>query len=156
PERELLVTSGTSGAVLLALLCTVNPGDEVVVFDPYFVMYPHLVTLAGGTPVYVDTYPDFHLDVDKVRAALTPRTKAVLLNSPCHPTGRVYPRGAVRDLARLTAERSVLLLSDEIYSAFCHDGPLSSPAEFNPDVLVIDGFSKSHGMTGWRLGFAHG
>src|SRR5262245_48570536 len=100
-DRQVFITSGTSGGLLLALSCTVNPGDEVVVLDPYFVAYPHLVTLAGGTTVHVDTYPDFGLDVDRVRAALTPRTKAVLVNSPNNPTGRVYSRDSLRDLARL-------------------------------------------------------
>jgi aspartate aminotransferase/aminotransferase len=156
PDRELLITSGTSGGLLVALCSTVNPGDEVIVFDPYFVMYPHLVTLAGGTAVYVDTYPDFAIDPDKVRAALTPRTKAILFNSPANPTGRLYPREVVRDLARLAQERGVLLLSDEVYRVFAYDGPLTSPAEFNEDVVVFDGFSKAYGMTGWRLGFAHG
>jgi aspartate aminotransferase/aminotransferase len=155
-DRDLLVTSGTTGGILLALCCTVNPGDEVIVFDPYFVMYPHAVTLAGGRTVLIDTYPDFGLDVDRVRAALTPRTKAILVNSPCNPTGRVYSRDALRDLARLAAERGVLLISDEVYRSFDYDAAFATPAEFNEDVLVIDGFSKSHAMTGWRLGFAHG
>jgi aspartate aminotransferase/aminotransferase len=155
-ERELMVTSGTSGGLVLALCCTVNPGDEVLVFDPYFVVYPHLVSLVGGTSIYLDTYPDFGLDIDKVARALTPRTKAILVNSPANPTGRVYPRQQLRDLAELARRRGVLLISDEVYSAFCYDGPFASPAEFNEDVLVVDGFSKSHGMTGWRLGFAHG
>jgi aspartate aminotransferase/aminotransferase len=155
-DRAVLVTSGTSGGLLLALCATVNPGDEVVVLDPYFVSYPHLVTLAGGTPVLVDTYPDFGLDVDRVRAALTPRSKAILVNSPANPTARVYPREALRDLARLAARHGVLLVSDEVYRVFCYDGPFTSPAEFNEDVLVVDGFSKAYGMTGWRLGFAHG
>ncbi len=155
-DREVLITSGTSGGLVLALSCTVNPGDEVIVFDPYFVMYPHLVTLAAGVTVTVDTYPDFGLDVDRVRAMLTPRTKAILLNSPANPTGRVYPRERVRDLAKLAHDRNILLISDEIYRVFCYDGPFTSPAEFNPDVLVLDGFSKAYGMTGWRLGFAHG
>ena len=128
----------------------------MIVFDPYFVMYPHLVTLAGGTMVYVDTYPDFGLDVDRLRAALTPRTKAILLNSPANPTGRVYPREQVRAVAELARERGILLISDEIYRVFCYDAPFTSAAEFNPDVLVLDGFSKAYGMTGWRLGFAHG
>jgi aspartate aminotransferase/aminotransferase len=155
-ERELLVTGGTSGAVLLAMLATVNPGDEVVIFDPYFVMYPHLVRMAGGTPVFVDTYPDFALDVDAVRAVLSPRTKAIIVNSPANPTGYVATEGELRDLARLAAERDILLLSDEIYRFYCYDRPFASPARFNDRVLVIDGFSKSHAMTGWRLGYAHG
>jgi aminotransferase len=155
-DREVFITSGTSGGLVLALSCTVNPGDEVVVFDPYFVMYPHLVTLAGGVTVYVDAYPDFGVDVDRLRDALTPRTKAILLNSPANPTGRVYSREQVRDVAKLAQERGILLISDEIYRVFCYDEPFVSPAEFNPDVLVLDGFSKAYGMTGWRLGFAHG
>jgi aspartate/methionine/tyrosine aminotransferase len=127
-----------------------------VVFDPFFVVYPHLVRLVGGTTVHVDTYPHFDLDVDRVKAALTPRTKAVLVNSPANPTGRVWPRESLRDLALLCRQRGVLLMSDEIYRAFCYDGPFTSPAEFNEEVLVFDGFSKSHGMTGWRLGYCHG
>ena len=155
-DRDLLLTSGTSGGILLALFTTVNPGDEVIVFDPYFVLYPHLVTLIGGRTVTIDTYPDFNLDVDRVQAALTARTKVILVNSPCNPTGRVCAPDALRDLARLAARHGILLISDEVYRAFNYDSPFCSPAEFNEDVLVIDGFSKSHAMTGWRLGFAHG
>src|SRR5439155_16786987 len=155
-ERELLITSGTSGGLALALLCTINPGDEVIVFDPYFVMYPHFVSLAGGKSVVIDTYPDFRIDVNKVREALTPRTKAILVNSPANPTGVVHSRQALRELALLAQERGILLVSDEVYRAFCYDEPFVSPAEFNEDVLVVDGFSKAYGMTGWRLGFCHG
>jgi aspartate aminotransferase/aminotransferase len=155
-DRAVMITSGTSGGLLLALCSTVNPGDEVILFDPYFVSYTHLVTLAGGTSILIDTYPDFDIDVDRVRAALTPRTKAILLNSPANPTGRVYSRESLRDLARLAAGRGVLLISDEVYRAFCYDRPFASPAEFNEHTLVLDGFSKAYGMTGWRLGFAHG
>src|SRR5262249_11497839 len=110
----------------------------------------------GGTTVFVDTYPAFDIDPDRVRAALTPRTKAILLNSPANPTGRVCSREVLRDLALLARERGILLFSDEVYRAFCYDTPFTSPAEFNEDVLVFDGFSKAYGMTGWRLGFAHG
>jgi aspartate aminotransferase/aminotransferase len=155
-DRELMVTSGTSGGLVLALLCTVNPGDEVIVFDPYFVLYPHLVTMAGGTPVFVDVEADFVPDPDRVRAAITPRTKAILINSPANPTGRVWPVETLRALATLARERNILLISDEIYNLFCFDEPFHSPAEFNEQTLVIDGFSKTYGMTGWRLGFAHG
>jgi aspartate aminotransferase/aminotransferase len=155
-DRDLVVTSGTSGALNLVLAATVNPGDEVILFDPFFVSYPHLVTLAGGVPVYVDTYPDFGLDIDRVQAAITPRTKAIMFCSPSNPTGAIPPPDAVRDLARLAARRGILLVSDEIYNAFSYDGTFRTPAEDNEDVLVVDGFSKTYGITGWRLGFAHG
>jgi aspartate aminotransferase/aminotransferase len=155
-DRGLLITSGTSGGVLLALLSVVNSGDEVIFFDPYFVAYPHWVTLAGGTSVHIDTYPDFQIDPDKVSAAITPRTKAILVNSPANPTGVVLRRETLRALAELAAKRGVLLISDEVYSSFCYDEAFTSPAEFNEDVVVLDGFSKTYGMTGWRLGYAHG
>lgn len=155
-DREVFLTSGTSGGLVLALTCTLNPGDEVIVFDPYFVMYPHFITMAAGRTVLVDTYPDFTIDIARVRAALTPRTKAIIINSPANPTGTVHDPDTLRDLALLAAERRLLLLSDEVYRAFCYDRPFASPAQFHEDVLVFDGFSKAYGMTGWRLGFCHG
>jgi aspartate/methionine/tyrosine aminotransferase len=88
-DRRVLVTSGTSGALMLAMLALVDPGDEVIIFDPYFVMYPALVAMVGGKAVYVDTYPDFRIDLDKVAAAITPKTKLILFNSPANPTGVV-------------------------------------------------------------------
>jgi aspartate/methionine/tyrosine aminotransferase len=156
PDRGVFVTCGTSGGLVLAMWALVNPGDEVIVFDPYFVMYDALAALVGGKVVYVDTYPDFRVDVDRVAAAITPRTKAILFNSPANPTGAVASEEEVRALAELAAERNVVLISDEIYNAFCYDAPFVSPARFNPQTLVIDGFSKTYGMPGWRLGFAHG
>jgi aspartate aminotransferase/aminotransferase len=155
-DRQVLVTAGTSGGLLLSLCSVVNPGDEVIIFDPYFVMYRHLVTLAGGVSVLVDTYPDFRIDLEKVSAAMTPRTKCVIVNSPTNPTGVVASADEMQQLASLCKERGVLLISDEVYRSFCYSGTCASPASWNPDVLVVDGFSKAHGMTGWRLGFAHG
>ena len=155
-KREVLVTAGTSGALMLALCATVNPGDEVILFDPYFVAYPHLVTLAGGTSVVLDTYPDFRIDVEKVRAAITPKTKAILFSSPSNPTGATTDADTLRDLAALAREKGVLLIADEIYRSFWYDGTFRSAAEFDPNVLVVDGFGKTYGITGWRLGFAHG
>jgi aspartate aminotransferase/aminotransferase len=155
-DRKVFVTSGTSGGLVLAMLSLVNPGDEVIVFDPYFVMYAPLVNLVGGKAIIIDTYPDFQIDVDQVANAITDRTKLILLNSPSNPTGVVASEDSIRKLAILAAERNIVLLSDEIYRQFCYDGPFCSPAEFNDQTLVIDGFSKSHAMTGWRVGFAHG
>src|SRR5437764_7884786 len=136
-DREVILTSGTSGALVLALLATVNPGDEVILFDPYFVGYPAMVTLAGGTPVVIDTYPDFGLDVDRVAAAITPRTKAILFSAPANPSGVVPPADAIRDLARLAYRRGVLLVSDEIYRSFCYDEPFTGPAASNEQTLVV-------------------
>jgi aspartate/methionine/tyrosine aminotransferase len=155
-ERDVLVTTGTSGALMVAICATVNPGDEVILFDPYFVAYPHVVTLAGGTSVVIDTYPDFRIDVNKVRAAITPRTKAILFSSPANPTGVTTEANALRDLANLAREKGVLLIADEIYRSFWYEGPFRSAAEFDENVLVLDGFGKSYGITGWRLGYAHG
>lgn len=155
-DRQTFVTSGTSGGLMLALSVLVNPGDEVIVFDPYFVMYKHLVTLAGGTCRLINTYPDFRIDVNQVREAITPKTKAILCNSPCNPTGYVASEAELRDLSKLAAEKNVCLISDEIYRVFSYGAPFHTPAKWNDQTLVIDGFSKSHSMTGLRLGFAHG
>jgi len=155
-DRKAFISSGTSGALMLALSTLVNPGDEVVIFDPYFVMYKHLTSLVGGTPVMINTYPDFRIDVDRVRAALSERTKVILFNSPSNPTGDVARQEESRQLAELAAERDIALISDEIYKSFCYDEPFVSPAVYNDRTIVIDGFSKSHSMTGWRLGYVHG
>jgi len=155
-DRQLLVTSGTSGGLVLAMLALVNPGDEVIVFDPYFVMYEPLVKMVGGRCVLIDTYPDFRIDLDRVEAAISPRTKMIVFNSPANPTGVVATEEETRGLAALAQRQGVVLLSDEIYRPFCYDAPFRSPAVDNPDTLVLDGFSKSHAMTGWRLGYAHG
>ncbi|HUE16457.1 MAG TPA: aminotransferase class I/II-fold pyridoxal phosphate-dependent enzyme [Planctomycetaceae bacterium] len=155
-DRKLFITSGTSGGLMLALSVLVNPGDEVLYFDPYFVMYKHLTTLVGGKPVAVSTYPDFRIDLDKVRSAITERTKVILCNSPANPTGTVLLDKELEGLARLAAEKDVALISDEIYRTFCYDRPFTSPVRWNERTIVIDGFSKSHSMTGWRLGYVHG
>lgn len=155
-DRKVFISSGTSGALVLALSTLVNPGDEVIVFDPWFVMYKHLITLAGGKTVEVNTYPDFRIDVDRVRSAITPRTKAILFNSPANPTGCVTSTAEIEALAKLAAEKDIALVSDEIYKAYCYDVPFQSPARWNDQTIVIDGFSKSHSMTGWRIGWVHG
>lgn len=155
-DRKVFISSGTSGALMLSLSVLVNPGDEVIIFDPYFVMYKHLTALVGGQAVLIDTYPDFRIDVDKVRSAITDRTKVILCNSPSNPTGHVADEAELQALAELAREHDVALISDEIYESFCYDGPFISPVRWNDQTIVIDGFSKSHSMTGLRLGFVHG
>ena len=155
-KRDVLVTSGTSGGLLLALLAIVNPGDEVITPDPYFVAYPHMITLAGGRMVPVDTYPDFRVNPDKLKAAITPRTKAVLLSTPSNPTGAIIDPTTLKAVADLCRDRGLVLLSDEIYRAFHYDALSASPATHDGNVLVLEGFGKTYGITGWRLGWVHG
>ena len=168
-DLGLLVTSGVSGGLTLAFLACLEPGDEVVFSDPAFVMYRHLATLAGATSVACDTHPDFRLTAERVEPLLTDRTKVVVVNSPGNPTGVCNSAAELADLARLCADRGVLLLSDEIYDAFTYAdaegnpagpggfvSPLSTPGVDPAGVLVLRGFSKTYGMTGWRLGHALG
>ena len=149
----VLVTSGVSGGLLLAFMALINPGDEVIVPDPYFVMYKHLVRLLGGKCVFVDTYPNFQLPVEKIAAAITDKTKMIVLNSPCNPTGVVYPAEQIEALAKVAAEKDVLVLTDEIYEQFSYDGPCASIAKYHEKVLLMRGFSKSYAMTGWRMAY---
>lgn len=155
-DRQAFVTSGTSGGLMLALSTLINPGDEVIAFDPWFVMYKHLTSLAGGVYKSISTYPDFRIPVDQVRAAITPKTKLILFNSPANPTGHVADENEVRELAELAREHDLALISDEIYRSFVYDQEFISPAKYYDQTIVIDGFSKSHSMTGWRVGWCHG
>ena len=156
PAPPVLITCGVSGALLLAFMVLLNPGDEVILLDPYFVMYRHLVNLAGGTPVAVDTYPNFRPDAQKIADAVTPRTRLLVLNSPANPTGAVYTHRELTDVAAVAARHELLVISDEIYEAFCYDEPFVSMAGLYDHTLLMRGFSKTYGMTGWRLAWCCG
>jgi aspartate/methionine/tyrosine aminotransferase len=156
---EVLITSGVSGGLMLAMMACINPGDEVVYLDPYFVMYKHLLTMAGGTPVAVDCYPDFRFHADRIERAITPRTKMLILNTPSNPTGVVMTEAEVKSAVELAKKHDLLIVSDEIYEPFLygdHRGHLATAAKIYDRTIVLRGFSKSHAMTGWRLGYAAG
>ena len=155
-DRELFVCSGTSGGLFLSTLAMINPGDEVIYFDPYFVMYPALIEMAGGKSVKISCYPDFKIDIEKVKAAITDKTKMIILNSPSNPTGVCPSAEEIKAVAELAYERGICLVSDEIYSKFTYDEPHVSAAKYNPNTIVIDGFSKTYAMTGLRVGYVHG
>jgi len=155
PEA-MLITSAVSGGLLLAFLATLNPGDEVIIPDPYFVMYKHLATLCGAKVVFLDTYPDFRLRREALEPLLTNHTKMIVVNSPCNPTGAVYTADELRMVAGLAKERGILVVSDETYEAFVYDAPYTSMASLHPPTLLLSGFSKTYAMTGWRLGYAAG
>jgi len=150
----VLVTSGVSGGLLLGFLALVNPGDEVIIPDPYFVIYKHIINMLGGKCVFVNSYPDFQLPVEGIRSQLTEKTKVIVLNSPCNPTGVVYTAEQIKALAEIAEENDIIILSDEIYEKFCYDGKCSSIADYYDKTLLLRGFSKAYAMTGWRLGFA--
>ncbi len=158
PDPNVLITSGVSGGLLLGLMVLLNPGDEVLIADPYFVMYKHLARLVGAVPVTVETYPDFRLDPDRFAAKITPKTKLLLLNSPANPTGKLASADELKAMLALAEKHGLLVVSDEIYNAFCYDGPYASAAGLADTgrVLLLRGFSKTWGMTGWRLGYAAG
>lgn len=172
PHRPgLLVSPGTSASLVLAFMALIGPGDEAIIPDPYFVLYPHLATIVGGKAVRCDTYPDFQMTAERVERLITPRTKLVLLNSPGNPSGVVATQKQCADLLDLCRRKNVLLISDEIYDEFtysetrtekAHKGgrpacpsPARVPGSFE-DVLVVRGLGKTYGVTGWRLGYAAG
>ncbi|HOJ32288.1 MAG TPA: aminotransferase class I/II-fold pyridoxal phosphate-dependent enzyme [Candidatus Hydrogenedentes bacterium] len=154
--ENVMITCGVSGGLYLALLATVNPGDEVIFADPYFVMYKHLVNLLGGRPVPVDTYPDFRLTAERVSRYITSKTKIILINSPANPTGVTLTTDELRDLAELARKNGLLVISDEIYECLSFDGPRVSMAGMYENTIILNGLSKIAGMTGWRIGYAAG
>jgi len=156
-----IVTSGTSGALVLGMMCLLDQGDEAIVPDPYFVMYPQLGALTGGKMVLCDTYPDFRMTAERIEKLITPRTKTVLVNSPGNPTGVVLSSREMADIVDLCAAKGILLISDEIYDEFTFSesrehGRFPTPAAFTKDCLLIRGFGKTYGCTGWRLGYVAG
>ncbi len=156
-----IVTSGTSGALVLGMMCLLDEGDEAIVPDPYFVMYPQLAALTGGKIVLCDTYPDFRMTAARIEKCITPRTKAVLVNSPGNPTGVVLSNREMADIVDLCRAKGILLISDEIYDEFTfsesrEQGRFPTPAAFTKDCLLIRGFGKTYGCTGWRLGYVAG
>ena len=151
PEH-VLVTSGTSPAMLLVFQLLVDPGGEVVIGTPHYPCYPNFVRVCGGVPVFVPTDPaaGYALDPDAVRAAITPRTRAIVVGSPANPTGAVQSAETLRALAALGPP----LVSDEIYDGLVYDGArVTSALEQGGSAYVLDGFSKRYAMTGFRLGW---
>ncbi|SFE00077.1 aminotransferase [Bacillus sp. OV194] len=160
-EDEMVVTVGASQAIDIALRAVVNPGEEVIVVEPSFVSYAPTVTLAGGVPVPVHTYSkdEFKLQPEHIEAAVTERTKAILLCSPNNPTGTVLSKSDLVKIAEVVERHDLLVISDEIYAELTYDEPYTSfPAVRNmrERTILISGFSKAFAMTGWRLGFACG
>jgi aspartate/methionine/tyrosine aminotransferase len=155
---DAIITAGATGGILLAFMVTLNPGEEVIIPDPYFVLYEYQVLLLGGKPVFIDTYPDFTLREEALRKAITKKTKVILINSPNNPTGTVYSKEELEMVSRVAQEKNLLVFSDDIYDKFIFEEGLSNNylGQLYDKTLTIGGFSKTWGMTGWRLGFVAG
>jgi aspartate/methionine/tyrosine aminotransferase len=153
---EVLITSGVSGGLLLAIMSLLDPGDECAFLDPAFVAYRHMISMAGGVPVAIDSYPDFRFDPDRVERAITPRTRLLIVNSPANPTGVMMTDEEVKAVADLARRHNLVVISDEIYDPFFYLPRVESLARRWEKTILLRGFSKSHAMTGWRLGYAVG
>jgi aminotransferase len=158
PETEVLITVGGSEALYLALTAILDPGDEVIIPEPCFVAYEAEVIFAGGVPVPVATQVETTFEVTgaQIEAAVTPRSKAVLINYPNNPTGAVLDRERMQEVAAVAEQRDLLVVSDEIYDRLVYTAPhttFSSLPGMRDRTIIIGGFSKDYAMTGWRLGF---
>ena len=155
---QIIMTSGAKHAIFNALAALVNPGDEIIIPSPYWVTYPELVKWLGGNPVIVNTTIEsgFKLSPDALRNACTDKTKAIILNNPCNPTGATYTKQELAALAEVIVEKDIYCISDEVYEYFVYNTEFCSAAAFPgmPErTIVVNGFSKSHCMTGWRIGY---
>ena len=159
-KSQVIVSLGAKHSIYNAVLATVNPGDEVIIPAPYWVSYPEIVNMAEGRPVYLQTDETtlFCAPVDVIRAAVTPRTRMLILNSPSNPTGAVYDRKHIEQIAELAVEKRFYVVSDEVYEKIIYDGRehvsiASLGEQIKKLTITVNGLSKAYSMTGWRLGY---
>jgi aspartate/methionine/tyrosine aminotransferase len=159
PERELTVCCGSTEAMISALLATVDPGEEIIVFEPWYENYGPDAILSGATPVFVKLHaPSWTYDPDELRAAFSPRTKGIIVNTPHNPTGKVFTRAELLEIGALCQEFDALLFTDEIYEHIVYDDaahiyPMTLP-DLRERTVMISGLSKTFSITGWRIGYA--
>ncbi|MDU2064607.1 MAG: pyridoxal phosphate-dependent aminotransferase [Sporomusaceae bacterium] len=159
PSSEIIVTTGGVEALILAMMVILDPGDEVIVTDPCWPNHPGQVKMCGAIPVFVPVLEEdgFVYNLTQLRAAITPKTKAILLNSPANPTGSVATYDDLAGIAKLAVEHDLFVISDEVYRYFTYDGAaffsISSFPGMKERTLIVDSFSKSYAMTGWRVGY---
>ncbi len=157
---EVMTTAGGKQAIFNAVVSLVNPGDEVLIPRPYWVTFPEIVNFAGATPVFIDTEEtEFHLTVEQVERAITPRTKLIILNSPSNPSGRVYPSEEFKRILEAVVERGLYAITDECYLKFVYPpsevfSAASLSKEIRARLCVAGSFSKTYAMTGWRIGYS--
>lgn len=159
PETEILVTNSGAEAINHAIMANVNAGDEVIVFTPAFINYESMVKMCGATLVDIPLRPEdgYQINIDIVKSKITEKTKMIVMNNPCNPTGVVYSCEVLEELARLAVEHNFLVFSDEIYNCLTYDGvefhSIASFPGMKERSIVMNGFSKTYAMTGWRVGY---
>ncbi len=159
-RSQVMATSGGKQAIFNAVVSLINPGDEVLMAKPYWVTFPEAVVFARGTPVFIETEDTgFVLSAEQVERAITPRTRLIILNSPCNPSGRVIPRAEFERIMQILADRGIYVVSDECYLRFVYPpgevfSAASLPAAVRSRLCIAGSFSKTYAMTGWRIGYA--
>src|SRR5258706_3153378 len=159
PDTEILVSSGSTGAFLSACFALLDEGDEVIVFEPYYGYHVNTLLARGAKPVFVTMQPpDWSFSHDQLVRAITPRTKAIVINSPGNPSGKVFTRAELESFAELARKHDLFVFTDEIYEYFLYDGREHISIATLPDMaertITISGFSKTYSITGWRIGYA--
>ena len=158
--KNIIISSGAKHSISNALMAILNPGDEVIIAVPYWVSYPQMVKISGGTPVFIHTKEenDFKFTISDLNKVLNDKTKAIILNSPSNPTGSIYTEKELSEIADWAVKNNIFVISDEIYERLVYDGEHTSIASINDDIknqtIVINGMSKAYAMTGWRIGYA--
>ncbi|SHH84758.1 aspartate aminotransferase [Caloranaerobacter azorensis DSM 13643] len=159
--QNIIVSNGAKHSIFNALTAILNQGDEVIIPVPYWVSYPEMVKLAGGKPIFLETKEEegFKYNVEELKKSITDKTKAIIINSPSNPTGAVYDREELEQIAKIAIDNNIFIISDEIYEKLIYDGKKHiSIASLNKEIkdltIVINGMSKAYAMTGWRIGFA--
>ncbi len=150
---DVFVSGGVSGGVFLALMATLDPGDEILIPDPFFCIYRDLARLINAVPVFYDCHPTFSLPLDEIESKITSRTRAILVNSPSNPTGYACSQAELDSVIEVAKRHGIWLLYDEIYEAFAYDRPHARAYGRYENTLILNGFSKSHAVPGWRLGY---
>jgi aspartate aminotransferase len=156
---DIVVSNGAKHSLVNTFMAICNPGDEVIIPAPFWVSYPEMVKLADGVPVIVNASEenDFKVTAKQLRAAVTDKTRAIIINSPSNPTGMVYTREELKDIADLAVEKNLYVVSDEIYEHLIYEGQRASIASFNEKIkdltIIVNGVSKTYAMTGWRIGY---
>jgi len=159
--NDIVVTNGGKQAIYNILLAMINPGDEVMIFDPSWVSYDAQIKMVGGLPVHVplDEEEGFLPTESKIRRYLSPKTKVIMINTPNNPTGVVYPKSTLEMIAKISKENEILVLSDEVYELLVYDGQFTSIAtidDMKERTAIVNAFSKTWSMTGWRVGYCTG